>query len=485
MEWHIKTYKNYILGQWVSSHTGRTYEVLSPINNEISSVVQLSDREDAKAAIDAAREAFDKSDWPYNHWLRHDVLLSMAMVLERHFDEMARLLSIETGKPIRESRSEVKGSIDMLKYAASMTVNIFGRSMYHSKSEVGLVVREPLGVVGIITPWNWPITLLVRSLAPALAMGNTVVIKPASYASGVVARFIELISEEVKNIPPGTINFVTGPGDTVGDELVINKNVDAIAFTGETKTGIEIMRRAADTLKKLILELGGKSPNVVFMDADFDLAVKTAINGVFITSGQVCFATTRLLVDDTIHDKFLDHMINIVKSLKVGNPLNEDTDIGPVISKSQMKRIMDYIEIGKKDAKLIVGGYALTNGEYAKGNYIAPTILDDVPPTSRVYQEEIFGPVLSVTRFKSIDEAIELANNTQYGLAAVVFTRDINKALKIAKGVKAGTIWVNTFGKHYPWAESGGYKYSGIGRQRGLDGYYAFTQTKHILINLQ
>ena len=479
---NVRIYKNLIGGSWVESSSKTTYNVSSPINNEVVSILQLSNRDDVKAAIDAARDAFNKSEWSHNHWLRHDILLQMAQALSNHFDEMVNIDVLETGKPIREARAEVTSSINTLKYAASMTLNIFGRSVYHLKNSIGFIAREPLGVVGIIVPWNWPLILLIRSLAPALAMGNTVVIKPASYASGVVARFVEIISNEVKDLPSGVVNLVTGPGDVVGDELVVNKNVDAIAFTGETKTGMEIMSKAGPTLKKLILELGGKSPSIVFTDADLELALKNVVSGAFITSGQVCYATTRLLIDEKIHDRFMEQLTTIVKGLRVGNPFNEQTDLGPIISKSQMKRIMDYIEIGKHDAKLIIGGYQLTDGELAKGNYIAPTIFDDVPPSSRVFQEEIFGPVLSVTTFSSIDEAIELANATQYGLAAAIFTRDINKAIKVAKEVKAGTVWINTFGKHYPWAESGGYKYSGIGRQRGLDGYYAFTQTKHINI---
>jgi betaine-aldehyde dehydrogenase len=328
------------------------------------------------------------------------------------------------------------------------------------------------------------LSLLTRSLAPALAAGNAVVKKPASLTPGATAELIQMI-DDIPEIPKGIVNFVIGPGSSVGAELVKHPDVDMVAFTGDTSTGKEIMRMAADTLKKVSLELGGKSPNIVFADADFDRAIRGAIAGASLFhAGQVCVAGSRVLVQEDIHDRFMKRVNEIAGKMRVGPGLKEGVQVGPVISEGQLNRIMDYVEVGKREAELVVGGHRLTEGELARGYFIAPTVFDHVPVEATIAQEEIFGPVLSVLTFKDEEEAGEVANATVYGLAAAVWTNDINKALRVAKKVRSGMVWINTFGKLYPNAEMGGFKQSGVGRQYGLEGLWEFTEMKHINIQL-
>jgi betaine-aldehyde dehydrogenase len=346
-------------------------------------------------------------------------------------------------------------------------------------------MREPVGVVSIIVPWNMALSLLTRSLAPALAAGNSVVIKPASLTPGATAEFIAMI-DEIKEFPKGIVNYVIGPGGSVGSELVKHSDVDMVAFTGDTSTGKEIMRMAADTLKKVSLELGGKSPNIVFADADFDRAIRGAITGASLFhAGQVCVAGTRVLVQESIHGDFMKRVNEMASNMRVGPGLQKGVEVGPVINESQLNRVMDYVETGKREAELTAGGFRLTDEGRDKGYFIAPTVFDNVPVDAKIAQEEIFGPVISVMTFKDEREAAEIANATVYGLAAAVWTSDINKAMRIAKKVRSGMVWINTFGKLYPNAEMGGFKQSGLGRSYGLEGLWEFTEMKHINIQLQ
>src|SRR5579884_90573 len=479
----VKVYQNYIGGEWRDGGGGQL-EIRDPANGELVYRATSSTVDDARAAIAAAKAAFERTEWADNAVARAKALYKMADALRAHLDELAELLTREGGKPLSVSRAEVLRGADALEYYAGLARNVYGRSINLGPNEMAILMREPVGVVSIIVPWNMALSLLTRSLAPALAAGNAVVIKPASLTPGATAEFIAMI-DELDEFPKGIVNYVIGPGSPVGTELVKHPDVDMVAFTGDTSTGKEIMRLAADTLKKVSLELGGKSPNIVFADADFDRAIRGAITGASLFhAGQVCVAGTRVLVQEDIHDRFMERVREITAKMRVGPGLEKGVEVGPVISQAQLERVLDYIEVGKREAELVVGGKRLTEGELAKGYFIAPTVFDRVPVDARIAQEEIFGPVISVLTFKNEQEAAEIANATVYGLAAAVWTNDINKALRVARKVRAGMVWVNTFGKLYPNAEMGGFKQSGIGRQYGLEGLWEFTELKHINIQL-
>ncbi len=481
----VKTYQNYIGGQWRDGSGKDQLEIRDPANGELVYRSTSSTPEDARAAVQAAKEAYEHSDWAENSVARARGLYKLAEALRARVDDLARLLTREGGKPLSVSRAEVIRGADAIEYYAGLARNVYGRTVNLGPNEMAILMREPVGVVAIIVPWNMALSLLTRSLAPALAAGNAVVIKPASLTPGATAEFIQMI-DDLAEVPKGIVNFVVGPGSSVGAELVRHPDVDMVAFTGDTSTGKDIMRMAADTLKKVSLELGGKSPNIVFADADFDRAIRGAITGASLFhAGQVCVAGSRVLVQESIHDEFMKRVNAMAEKMRVGPGLEKGVEVGPVINEGQLNRVMDYVEIGKREADLVVGGKRLTEGELGKGFFIAPTVFDRVPVQATIAQEEIFGPVLSVLTFKDEEEAAEIANATVYGLAAAVWTNDINKALRVAKQVRSGMVWINTFGKLYPNAEMGGFKQSGIGRQYGLEGLWEYTEMKHINIQLQ
>ncbi len=471
--------KNYVHGSWKESLTGQTMESYNPATGEIVGIAQKSGLDDIKVAIEAAAKGFASTDWRHNSSLRSDALMKWALKLQENREEIAKILTLENGKPIKEARIEINACIDTMKYYSGMARSVFGRSINLSESSYGIIDKSPIGVVGIISPWNWPAMLMIREAAPALAAGNAIILKPASRTPLISVAIVKLI-EDIQEFPPGIVNIITGPGALIGDEITKNPKVDAISFTGDTKTGKQLMKIAADKVKKLALELGGKSPNIVFPDADLKKAIPTLANSVFITAGQMCFAGTRVIVHESIHKEVVEGLKKEAEKLKVGMGINESTDMGPVISENQLHEILEYCEIGKQDAKLITGGKRLNGGEYDKGFFIEPTIFDEVPLHSKITQNEIFGPVLVVQVFKDEEEAIELANGTIFGLAAGIWTKDVNRAMRLAKKIDAGTVWINTYNKNYPQTEFGGYKESGIGRTRGIEGLLEYTETKHI-----
>jgi betaine-aldehyde dehydrogenase len=480
----IEITRNYINGNWREAKTGETMTSVNPATGEIVGESQKSGLEDIKLAIKTAKSAFHTSDWRYNSSRRSDALMKWAYKLKENREEIARILTTENGKPIKESRIELEACIDTLKYFAGMARSVFGRSINLSSTSYGIIDKEPIGVVGIISPWNWPAMLMIREVAPALAAGNAVVLKPASRTPLISIAIVKLI-EENSDVPPGIVNIVTGPGQVIGDEMTTNPDVNAISFTGDTTNGKNLMKKAAEKVKKVALELGGKSPNILFPDANLSKAIPTVAKSAFITAGQMCFAGSRVIVHESIHEEVVQGLRKEAEKLRVGNGINESTDMGPVISEEQLNKILEYCEIGRQDAKLIMGGNRLTGGDYDKGYYIEPTIFDQVPIESRIAQEEIFGPVLAIQVFRDEKEAISLANGTIFGLAAGVWTKDVNRAMRIAKKVEAGTVWINTYNKNYPQAEFGGYKESGIGRTRGIEGLLEYTETKHINIEIE
>ncbi|MFP3131431.1 MAG: aldehyde dehydrogenase family protein [Nitrososphaeria archaeon] len=475
----MEVLKNFINGEWVIPHYKETIELKNPADLSTVAVAPISMPEDVDAAVDAAYEAFNKSEWADNPSLRAESMLKMAENMQANSDEIAREITLENGQLIKNSKMEALYSPGTLKYYAGLAENVNGRTTIISPNSLAAIVREPVGVVAIIVPWNAPVYLLIRSLGPALAAGNTVIIKPSIYTAGVTAKLISVMMKNV-NLPRGVINMVLGTGETVGDRLVSHKKVNMISFTGDTYTGKSIMKKAADHLKRLSLELGGKSPNIIFDDANIESAIKGIINGAALyMAGQICFAGTRLLVQKNISDVIKSKVKDIFRTLKVGPGIDENTDVPPLINEQQLNRVLNYIELGKSEAKLVTGGRRLE----MKGYFIEPTLFSDVNPDSRIFKEEIFGPVLTITEFNSIEEAADLANSTDYGLAAGVWTRDISKALSIARKVKAGTIWINDYGKIYHQAIVGGFKQSGIGRLYGIEGLNEFTELKHINLN--
>lgn len=474
-----KTYLNYIDGQWLPSSSGNTFNVMNPANQDIIAEAQQSNEEDIEKAVYAAQKSFTHTNWRTNSVLRAEALGEFARLVSANQEKLARLLTINNGKTINEARLELNRCLDVVKYNAGLARNVFGGSIFPSDEALSVMAREAVGTVGIIVPWNWPLQLLVRDLIPALAAGNAVVIKPASATAAISMEFIELLAN-VKEIPPGIVNAVTGSGEVSGEALVASGKVNMISFTGDNKTGRKIASLAAKSMKKLKLELGGKSPNILFADADLKKAIPTAVKAVFTTSGQVCFAGTRLVVQDTIYDEVVGRMKAEAEKLKVGNGLDESCDMGPLISKSQLDIVMDYIELGKREGDLITGGYKLSGRDYDEGFFVAPTIFTNLPPDSRLVQEEIFGPVLVIQKFKTEAEAVEIANGTKYGLASAVWTNDLNRAIRVAREIKASTVWINTFFKLYHQAASSGCKESGVGKTRGFEGLFEFTEIKHI-----
>ncbi|UOF92634.1 aldehyde dehydrogenase family protein [Fodinisporobacter ferrooxydans] len=480
----VPVYRNYIGGQWVDSSSKEQLESRNPATGEFISYAQKSTVQDVEAAIDSVYDAFQQSDWGYNPKRRYEALLGLAHKMEENLEHLARVLTMEQGKTIRESRMEIAGSIDTLKYFAGAARTVFGRSMQLEPNNFGIIVKEPIGVVGIISPWNWPALLMVRELAPALAAGNGVIVKPASLTPAISVEIFKLIAA-VPEFAKGIVSIVTGPGRSIGAAMGKSKKIDMISFTGDTSTGKSIIELSTSNIKKLALELGGKSPNVVFADANLDKAVPLIGRSIFISAGQICMAGSRVLVHESIKDEVVSRLKAYAEHLNVGNGIHETSDMGPVISQSQLDLISEYCEIGRKEGTIITGGYRLTGEEFDKGFFFAPTIIDHLAANCRVVQEEIFGPVLAVQTFANDEEAIALANGTDFGLSAGVWTADLNRAMRMSKEIKAGTVWINTYNKNFPEAEFGGYKQSGLGRTRGVDGLMEYCETKHIHLELE
>jgi betaine-aldehyde dehydrogenase len=454
-------------------------ESSDPATGEPVARVRTSSQGDVDDAVSLAGAAFGRGGWPNDGAQRARALYGFADALRANKERLAELLTREQGKTIHESRLEIEGSADMVQYYAGLARTVYGRSITLKDEVHGVVLREPVGVVAVITPWNWPLTLLVRSLAPALAAGNACVVKPASLTPAITVASLRLLAEQ-PDLPEGILTCVVGSGSVVGDALVGHDGIDMIAFTGETSTGVRVMKRAADGLRKVALELGGKSPNIVFADADLEKALAGAENAIFTTCGQICTAGSRLLVEDAIRDEFVERLAGVTEALRIGDGLDESSQLGPVVSDGQRSKILEYVEAGTREGSLVAGGQALEGDPYDRGYYVAPAVFSELPSTSALIREEIFGPVLTVQAFSSEDEAIAMANDTEYGLASGLWTQNLNRAWRVGRALQAGTVWINTYHHFYTEVEVGGFKRSGIGRQQGLEGLYEFTETKHL-----
>ena len=466
-------------GEWVQA--SKMFETINPATGEVLTEVAEASAFDVDRAVAAARQAFDDRSGPWRKMSsseRGRLLWKLADLLEQHIEEFAELETLDNGKPIFESRYiDMPMVCDVLRYYAGWATKIHGETINSFENAFTYTLREPVGVVGAIVAWNFPLLLASWKLGPALACGNTVVLKPAEQTPLTALRFGELAQQV--GLPPGVLNIVTG-GPETGKALVQHKGVDKIAFTGSTVVGKDIMRGAADSLKRVTLELGGKSPNIVFADSDMGSAVKGAINGIFFGKGEVCCAGSRLFVERKVQDEFLEKLAASAKKLRPGDPLDPKTRLGAIVSQEQMKTVLGYIEAGKKEgAQVLVGGNrASVNGD--KGFFIEPTIFGGVKNDMKIAQEEIFGPVLATLSFDDVDQVAELANQNPYGLAAAVWTNDIKKAHSLSRRLRAGTVWINTYGLMDASLGFGGFKQSGIGRELGMHALEHYTELKSV-----
>jgi acyl-CoA reductase-like NAD-dependent aldehyde dehydrogenase len=480
----MKAGEIFVAGKWQAPMSGETYQPINPANEEPLSPVGKGDERDIDAAVTAARKAFDEGPWPkMSPHERGRIVWKLGDLIQQNLDEMAKLESLCTGKTMFDSgKVEIPFAAEVFRYYAGWASKIHGETLQLRDTAFTFTLRHPVGVIGAIVPWNFPFLLSSWKLAPALAAGNTVVIKPASQTPLTALKFAQLCQEA--GLPEGVLNVVTGPGGKVGMAMVRDPRVDKIAFTGSTEVGKQIMREASGTLKRLSLELGGKSPNIVFADADMEAAVRGAMTGIFYNKGEVCAAGSRLFLEQSIHDEFMSKLTDRVKTFKVGDPMDKATRMGPVVSKAQMETVLGYIEAGKREgAQLVSGGQRASVGN-GKGYYVEPTIFDGVSNTMTIAREEIFGPVLSVIPFKSVEEGIAQGNATTYGLAAAVWTRDVGKALRAAKAIRAGTVWVNAYNLFDAALPFGGFKESGFGREMGSVGLDGYTEVKTVWVDL-
>ncbi|MDN6639193.1 MAG: betaine-aldehyde dehydrogenase [Tetragenococcus sp.] len=482
----MNTKKQYINGEWVLALSKETREIINPFNQEVIAYTAEGNEKDAKLAIDAARNAFDQGDWSTTSATeRGNIVGDIAALIKRDKEELAKLESLDTGKTVEESRGDMEDIAGVFRYYAEAADKDGGEVIDSpTQNTISKVIKEPVGVCGQITPWNYPLLQASWKLAPALAAGNTLIMKPSEITPLTTVKVFELMEEA--GVPKGVVNLVLGAGATVGEELSINEDVDLISFTGGIETGKRIMRSASSNVKKLALELGGKNPNVIFADADFDTAVDQAMNAVYFHAGQICSAGTRVIVEESIHDAFVEKLVERVKKIRLGSGFEEDTQMGPLISQAHLDKVTAYVDDGVKEgAKVAVGGSRPTDPALQNGFFYLPTVLTGCTTNMSVVQHEGFGPVITVETFRNEEEAIRLANDSIYGLAGGVWTKDIAKAERCVAKMRMGTVWINDANVYFPHASWGGYKQSGIGRELGKLGLEEYQETKHVYHNIK
>jgi len=480
---HDQKWQMWIDGRWVDARDGRTRSVVNPTDQSVLATVPEAGRDDVRAAVAAARAAFDEG--PFSKLTgreRGALLYKVAEAIRRQAAELAATDTRNMGKPIVEAEFDVADAAHCFEYYAGLAGKIEGETLPVPDNVLSMVLREPVGVVGQIIPWNYPLLMAAWKLAPALAAGCTAVLKPAE-ESPLSALMLARIFESLE-LPPGVVNVVTGDGPGAGAALVDDPRVDKIAFTGGGEAGRLVIRSAADTIKRLSIELGGKNPNIVFADADFEQALDGALFGAFANQGEVCSAGSRLLVERPIYDRMVAALADKVRRVRLGDPLSRETKMGPLVTREHMEKVLGYMEIGRTEGRLVAGGGRAHGPGLDGGNFVEPTIFADVDNRARIAQTEIFGPVLAVIPFDDEAQAIRLANDTPYGLAGAVWTHDVCRALRVLKQLRAGILWMNTYHPTYNEAPWGGYKQSGFGRELGPRGLEQYLETKQVTINL-
>ena len=472
----------FIGGKWVPAASGKTFKTVNPATEETIAEVAEGDQADVDAAVDAARNALESGPWKtMDARDRGRLMYRLADLIEENLDELAALESLDNGKPIRDSKAaDLPLVIDCLRYYAGYADKIHGQTIPIRGNYFTYTRKEPVGVVGQIIPWNFPMLMTAWKWGPALAAGCTIVMKPAEQTPLTCLRMAHLAQEA--GFPDGVINVVPGYGPTAGGSIVKHRGIDKVAFTGEHLTAQIIMREAAESLKRLTFELGGKSPNIIYADADLDAAIQGAHFGLFFNQGQCCCAGSRVFVEESIHEEFVERLVALNSDRKLGDPLDPATQQGPQVDQNQFDKIMKYIDLGKKEGAACVSGGSRFGD---RGYFVEPTVFDNVTDEMSIAKDEIFGPVMSVLKFSNNDELIERANNTCYGLAAAVWTRDIGKAHQIASEIKAGTVWVNCYDVFDAAAPFGGFKMSGMGRELGSEGLKPYLETKTVTIATQ
>ncbi|WP_163971860.1 aldehyde dehydrogenase family protein [Oceanobacillus halotolerans] len=478
-----KTLKLYTNGEWVDSSNPSMQNILNPANQEVIAKAPKATKEETEEAIKAAKDAFESGVWSERTPLeRAEVLLQIADKMEENLDALIELEVENNGKTKREAESDATDAANTFRYYAGLLNNSSGEILETDEELQTMIVKEPMGVAGLIVPWNFPLLMSVWKIAPALAAGNSIILKPAEITPMTVVKVFELMDQT--DLPKDVAHLLMGSGSIVGQTITESKDVDIVSFTGSTEVGRTIMQAATGNLKKISLELGGKSPNIIFDDADLDTAVDHALFGIFMGSGQVCSSGSRILVQEGIYDEFITKYAESAKRIKVGPGNDEASEMGAIVSEKHMESILNYIQIGKEEgARLVCGGNRIERDGMDNGFFIEPTVFADVTSDMRIVQEEIFGPVVVIQKFKDEEEAIKLANDTDFGLAGGVFSRDQQKAMRVIKKVRAGITWVNTYhltGVQAPW---GGYKQSGIGRSLGTYGLDEYQETKQINIS--
>lgn len=474
---------HFIDGQWKPSLSGERVDSFNPATGRVLAKLARGTKDDVDVAVAAARRAFEGPWSRFTPHQRQALLIKVHDLIEKNYDELALLESLDMGAPVARTAGVKNWMLQVIMYFASQTMNCNGQTIQNSLpgNFTTMTIKAPVGVVGGIIPWNGPLMSQWWVVGAALATGCTAVMKPAEDASLTVLRTAELLIEA--GVPPGVVNVVTGLGSEAGAALASHPGVDRIAFTGSTQTGREIIKASAGNMKRLQLELGGKSPDIVFADADLDKAVPGAAMAVFSNTGQVCYAGTRLFVERSIHEAFVERLVAFGKTLKVGDPLDPTVQLGPLISQRQLDRVMGYVSIGGKEGARLASGGGRMGGTLAEGYFIEPTIFSNVSNSMTIAREEIFGPVISVIPFDTADEALRLANDTEYGLGGAVWTRSVNTMTKMMHGIKAGTVWVNCYGVVDPAVGFGGYKQSGYGWKGGPQHVDGFLYQKSVCIN--
>ncbi|MCF1593022.1 aldehyde dehydrogenase family protein [Streptomyces muensis] len=474
----------YIDGEWTPAVAGGRREVVNPYDASVVTSVDEADAADVDRAVRAARRAFVEEDWANAPSRRRaDLLLRVRDLLLRDREDIARTETLDTGKTLTEARIDVEDVANAFRYFAELVGKDGGRVVDVGPDVLSRVVYQPVGVCALIAPWNYPLLQASWKVAPALAAGNTFVLKPSETTPLTTIAMIRLIEEA--GAPPGVANLVLGSGATVGAALTSHPEVDLVSFTGGLHTGRAIMASASEGPRNIALELGGKNPNIVFADADFEAAVDYALDAAFLHSGQVCSAGSRLLVEDSLHDRFVEAYAERARAIRLGNGLEEGTESGPLSSAEHREKVERYVAVGKEEgARLVTGGTRPDDPALSRGFFLLPTIFADCDRSMRIVQEEVFGPVVTVERFRSEDEAVELANDTRYGLAGGVWTSDAGRAQRVAQRLRHGTVWINDFHPYVPQAEWGGFGRSGVGRELGPTGLREYQEAKHIYQNL-